>query len=313
MMAAAATMFAACTQSDFVNEVPEEAPQAIGFESYIGKSTRTEYTNDESLHGAGFKVWGYTTEPQIIFDGAHVTWGNPTADKWNCSVTKYWSKTATYNFYATAPQAATMAWDNTNQKFTISDAKSGVSTAAEVIDYLTATKEGVTRANNTDNSVEFNFGHAMSKVAIKLLKSASLADDQVLTVTNVTMTGWNASTGSYDSKATPKWTLATPATEGSAVFVNSETGAIAKGTATDVATEYLIVPQTIAADVLKFTVSYTLGGIAFNGEFATLNTEQVWAPNQFTTYTLTIGPEVIEFGTQVVDGWTSVSGGTSVQ
>ena len=42
MMAAAATMFAACTQSDFVNEVSEEAPQAIGFETFVNKSTRAE-------------------------------------------------------------------------------------------------------------------------------------------------------------------------------------------------------------------------------------------------------------------------------
>ena len=312
-MAAAATMFAACTQSDFVNEVPEEAPQAIGFESYIGKSTRTEYTNDESLHGAGFKVWGYTTEPQIIFDGAHVTWGTPDAGKWNCSETRYWDKNATYNFYATAPKNGVMAWDNTNGKFTITDAKSGVSTEADVIDYLTATKLGVTRAGNGDNTVEFNFGHVMSKVAVKLVKKSTIADAQALYVTNVTMTGWDGSLGNYDSKGTPSvWTLETPATAGSAVFVDTKTAEIGK-TETEVATEYLIVPQTIAANGLVFTVSYELGGITYNAQTAKLTTEQVWAPNQFTTYTLTIGPEVIEFGTQVVDGWNSVDGGTSVQ
>lgn len=313
MMAAAATMFAACTQADFVNEIPE-TEQAIGFESYIGKSTRTVYTDEASLQAAGFKVWGYTTEPQTIFEGAQVTWGTPTADKWNCNVTKYWSKTATYNFYATAPQSATMSWDNTNGKFTITGANSGVSTADNVIDYLTATKPNVTRENNASPTVKFDFGHVMSKVAVKLVKSANIASDQDLKVTNVTMTGWNASLGNYDSKGTPSvWTLEDPSNAGgSAVFVNSTTDAITT-TVTAVNTEYLIVPQTIAANELVFSVSYTLGGITYTNQTAKLTTAQTWAPNQFTTYTLTIGPEVIEFGVNSITGWTSADGGISIQ
>lgn len=315
MTAVAATILVACTEVDMVTTVNEATTQkAIDFDSYVGKSTRTEFTDDESLHAAGFKVWGYTNESETVFDGATVTWGSPVADKWNCSVTKYWSKTATYDFYATAPNADVMSWDNTNQKFTITDAKSGLSTGDDVIDYLTATKLGVTREENGDATVEFDFNHVMSKVAVELVKSSTIDASQELKVTNVTMSGWNGSLGNYDSKGTPTvWTFEEPTNKtGKAVFVNAETGAIGT-TATKVATEYLIVPQTIAANGLVFTVSYTLGGLTYTNQTAKLTTEQTWAPNQFTTYTLTIGPEAIEFGVQNITGWTPVSGGTTVQ
>ena len=42
-MAAAATMLAACSQTDLVNEIPERAPKAIEFENgFVNKSTRAE-------------------------------------------------------------------------------------------------------------------------------------------------------------------------------------------------------------------------------------------------------------------------------
>ena len=309
MMAAAATMLAACTQTDIVQEVNTQ--QAIGFDSYVGKSTRTEFTNDASLHSAGFKVWGYANDSETVFEGVGVTW---SSDKWDYSGDKqYWSKSATYDFYATAPNSTAIAWDNANGKFTITDAKSGLSTESDVIDYLTATKLDVTREGNVDATVEFNFNHVMSKVAVALKKSEDIADTQVLKVTKVTMSGWNSSLGNYDSEETPVWALEDPTNDaGSAVFVSAETAEITT-TETVIGTEFLIVPQTIAAEGLVFTVSYTLDGLEYNEHVAKLSASQVWEPNQFTTYTLTIGPEAIEFGTQVVEGWNPVPGGTSVQ
>ena len=39
-LAAAATMFTACVQSDLVSEIPEAAPQAIDFDAFANKTTR---------------------------------------------------------------------------------------------------------------------------------------------------------------------------------------------------------------------------------------------------------------------------------
>lgn len=297
LMAAAAALFAACAETDFVNEavVVEETPTLIGFETFSNKLTRA---GDEELHDGGFRVWGYAAE-NTVFNGANVTWNKPES-KWDCDVKRYWSKSATYNFYASAPIAGGATWDNTNQKFTISGAQSGT-------DYLTATKLGVTRENNTDASVEFTFNHVMSKVSLKLQKGDNI--DQDLIVTSVEMTGWDDRDGSYDSKATPTWTQSGADKAGTAAFVTTSTGLITTSP-TAVANEFLIIPQKVES--LQFTISYTLGGVAFNGYVATLP-DQTWSENQHTTYTLTIGPELITFGTQQVAGWaTSATPGTSI-
>lgn len=300
-MAAAATMFAACSETDFVNEAAvQDAPQVIGFETFSNKLTRTEFTKPEDLQSVGFNVWGYTAT-ETVFAGDDVTWND---SKWECETKKYWDKTATYNFYATAPKDAGAEWDNTDDKFTISSAKSGESTSTDVIDYLTAIKTGVTRENNgttADASVEFDFNHVMSKVSLALAKSTNV--EGTLKVTSVTMTGWNSNEGSYDSKATPAWSI-TEGTAGSATFVstNAEAASETGTTATTVATSYLIVPQTV--DKLTFTVSYELGDLTYTNQTATLE-NQTWAVNQHTTYTLTIGPELITFGVNDVNGWTN--------
>ena len=118
MMAAAATMLAACTQTDFVNEVPAEAPKAIEFEGgFVNKATRSENSNTSynetfSDHHSTFAVWAYkkatpTSGRTVVFDGEVVAVedGNYTYTN-----TAYWDKgAASYAFVAAAP--ATHDWD----------------------------------------------------------------------------------------------------------------------------------------------------------------------------------------------------------
>lgn len=111
-LAAATTLFAACVQTDVVNDIPEPQQQAISFETFANKQTRAEnsgaaYTeNDLSNHHTTFKVWGYknitTTK---VFDGITVSYTDSEWDYVNQSQkTVYWDKTATrYDFYAAAP------------------------------------------------------------------------------------------------------------------------------------------------------------------------------------------------------------------
>ena len=109
MMAAAATMLAACSQSDVLNEVQvQEEAQAIGFSTYAGKATRAENSTAENvsnleLHHGSFKVWGYKdTYTGFVFDNVRVTADG--AGNWTYSPKKYWDKAATnYHFYAAAP------------------------------------------------------------------------------------------------------------------------------------------------------------------------------------------------------------------
>lgn len=120
MMAAAATMLAACTQTDFVNDIPAQAPKAIAFENgFVNKSTRSEnsssnYTLKFSDHHNSFKVWGYknvSTTP--VFDGrvVNVTLGSESQSEiyQYAGGLVYWDESASsYQFYAAAP--ATHNW-----------------------------------------------------------------------------------------------------------------------------------------------------------------------------------------------------------
>ncbi len=114
MMAAAATMLAACTQSDFVNEVPTEAPKAIAFENgFVNKTTRSEnsssnYTLKFSDHHGNFNVWGYKnndTEPVFNEKTVNVTLGqNAGSEIYTYNGLVYWDESAdSYHFYAAAP------------------------------------------------------------------------------------------------------------------------------------------------------------------------------------------------------------------
>ena len=112
MMAAAATMLAACTQTDFVNEVPAETPKAIEFEGgFVNKATRSEnsntgYNETFSDHHSTFAVWAYkkatpTSGRTVVFDGEVVTVDNGNYTYTN---TAYWDKeAASYAFVAAAP------------------------------------------------------------------------------------------------------------------------------------------------------------------------------------------------------------------
>ena len=117
MIAAAATLFAACAETDVINDIIEEsAPQAIGFETFADKITRqvSNATALNSYHDA-FGVWAYKTtnvneavmpnyKVDYKVDGDDLTWEYAGV---NDQTIKYWDKNADYEFYAYAPYNAT--------------------------------------------------------------------------------------------------------------------------------------------------------------------------------------------------------------
>ena len=323
MMAAAATMFAACTQSDFVNLVPE-TPQAIGFENHVGKSTRAEITNEAALSAEnGFVVWGYKTATEgltwdgtkpitTIFSGVNVYGAD---GNWTYANKKYWDKASTYNFYAVAPfSPASGTYSVTNAAtgyVTITGVKSAL--ASESDDFM-VDRNG---AKNVDGDytgshakVNFDFNHIMSKVSLQLKCGGINAGDKI-TVTSITMTGWNSNDGVFiqTKDATPtlgdisEWSTTPAGTAGSATFTGSyeltPAGPIVP------VNSYIMVPQTVAE--LTFTLNYTItyadasteNFLAHTGKLTT----QTWGTDTHTTYTITVGPAPIEFEVNTVAGF----------
>jgi hypothetical protein len=315
MMAAAATMLAACSQSDFVNDVPESAPQAIGFENHIGKSTRAAITSVDDLKNAngGFTVWGYKsklTTPDwgtqaTVFNGKNVTW---TGSAWTYSPLQYWDKTATYKFYAAAP-AGDYSIDSATGFVTISDVESAKYTESK--DYL-VTRGAKTQDGTNTNTIKFDLHHTMTKVVVKLQRTT----DADITVTSLSMSGWDNALGTFaqNSDATPdnatdtdEWTLATPAVAGDVNFVGNgcteKTVVLNSSDAVTVSDYYIMVPQEIAANTLAFTLSYTINGQTFTDHIGTLADKQIWGTDVCITYTVKVGPAAISFDVNSICNW----------
>ena len=156
MMAAAAMMFAACAETELVNEVNTVAePQAIGFETFANKATRAtennagEYSWKLQDHHLTFKVWGGKNADgslQSVYatgDPGVVTFGTA----WVADPLKYWDKTAGYyDFMAAAPAepAAGVKWVAT----TTTDHDFSTATLALNSFVLKGTNLSVTKSTN---------------------------------------------------------------------------------------------------------------------------------------------------------------------
>lgn len=108
LMAIAATMFAACSQTEIIDEVADNStPKAIGFTTYAEGQTRAEnsgadYTWHLESHHKTFNVWAYKNVSDTkVFNGDVVTHNESI---WEYTGTRYWDKAADkYEFYAAAP------------------------------------------------------------------------------------------------------------------------------------------------------------------------------------------------------------------
>lgn len=293
LMAATAALFAACAETDFVNEaavVEGNAPQAIGFEGFAGKSTRAEIANVGLLQDAGFNVWGYTgTAPEdVVFDGDNVDYddGAWTYVDGDPDVLKPWEAGKTYLFGAIAPQTATGTLSNAGV-YTITGATSGY--AKDVTDYLIAETQSI--PSNEARLVTLDFKHIMSKVSVKVTGSADV------TINKIEMKGWKNDAGSFTSPTT--WAIASDATANYTNVYDAGTGnyvetAIVNGNSG--AEPFLIVPQTAT---LTFKLTYKVGALDYVKEVEVA--DQVLAQNTHTTFTFSVGAAYILFDATLTD------------
>lgn len=309
MLAAATMMFAACAETDLVNEVNmEEAPKAIEFDAFANKTTRAEIgTQDNPLTKTTLKVWGWKTVEQVntdIFSGIGVKYD----DKWtymNANDVKYWDQNAIYNFYAASPFAenVTINGDIDDCTIQITGVTGGAADADAdaTVDYL-ITRATSVESGATPSLVDFTLSHIMSKVTVQVKYSDELVTSGA-TLTALTMDGWNASAGTFTQNATTEWGI-TGTSTGSYDFLKAtqteDDDVTLTTTAQSIGSSYLMVPQENVT--LNFTISYTLGGETFEAQTGEL-TGQTWETNTHYVYTITIKPNAIEFGTATVNGW----------
>lgn len=199
LMAAAATMFAACSQNDVLNEVQvQEEAQAIGFSTYSSKATRAENNNTAvnttnlETHHKTFKVWGYkNTYAEYVFGGVRVSADD--AGNWTYSPKKYWDKAATsYQFYAAAPdnglwQLSSNTTAQDDDYFYISSfelqgtslAHTSHQSSFESVadcDLMIASPCSMDRTMY-GNDVQLAFNHILSRLNVKVKKGTNLANN----------------------------------------------------------------------------------------------------------------------------------------
>lgn len=153
MIAAAATLFVACTERDTFSEIKNET-DLIGFETFHSKATKASVSSASDLtdENGGFGVYGFkhlnnrtandgainlsdvseTNNANYvtpIFDNVKVWYSNGASTKnFTYAVPKYWDKLKYYTFFAYAPQVAKatssstgITFDQATGKFTRND------------------------------------------------------------------------------------------------------------------------------------------------------------------------------------------------
>ena len=347
MIAAAAALFAACSSNDTFKEIEtQESP--ITFNQSINKVTRAHIGSIDNLKTeGGFVVYGYksldnfsTKASPDIFAGKTVYWDG-TNSVWKYDGLRFWDKNAKYNFYAVAPVSPTdgatygiqgnPATAATFGQITITGAHSNKSTASDdyLIDRTGVLNElGSAHTGSTNPTVDFNFHHIMAKVQFAL---KSTLTSGTITVTSLTMTGWDNGAGNFtqnmsytgapSSIVCDEWNIPT-ASAGSVALVGSGTGNTsvvltcgASATATTLEDWYIMVPQQIAYTApstgLTFTVTYTYSDGAaqnpytetFTNQVAVVPSTQTWGTDSYMTYTLDIKPNEIKFDVHSICGF----------
>ena len=134
MLAATAALFAACAETELVNEVNVEGtPQEIGFSTYAQKATRAtennyaDYAWELSNHHTGFYVWAsknIAPDSWVEVYAADAPGAVTYSTVWTANPLKYWDKAAnSYEFYAAAPLG--VAWKYQNATATPNDGSTG--------------------------------------------------------------------------------------------------------------------------------------------------------------------------------------------
>ena len=217
-----------------------------------------------------------------------------------------------------------------NKKFgfiSITGAKSAKYTNSD--DYLVARggAENQLGSNHVSNNttVDFEFHHVMAKVDFKL---KSTLTSGTIVVSGLKMVGWDNATSNFVQKTanTPnqldkeEWTLGNTVvvTTNDAIATlipsstnNQETSIslTCGGDAMSLSDWYIMVPQSIQANSLKFYVTYSYTSTdgnyseTFTNQEATLTSAQTWGTDSHTTYTLDIKPNAITFDVTSVCGF----------
>lgn len=267
-----ATGLAACTQNEEISSL--ENQKAITFDTYVGRdaATRASVIDVDALKTSGFGVFGYYTTSDWTTSATPNFMYNQkvsTAD-WTYEPLKYWPADGMISFFAYAPHGTGTLSANTAEgtptlNYTVP------TTIAEQKDLLVAGAQ----KNRTDNTVNFTFKHALSRIGfgVKLADGSAVDNQTTITFSSIALTAdfdsSNTLTLDLDGSGNVQWGTPTTATDVTYTLYNTNdaTDNIADiALSTDIApinntSSYLMVlPQdfTVSGEEMEITANFSL-------------------------------------------------------
>lgn len=278
MMAIAATMFAACSQTEVIDEVVDNStPKAIGFTTYAEGQTRAEnsstsYGEDLYAHHESFSVWGYKYVGNTYTHVFTEQFVNNTGTGWNYNPIRYWDKAATnYGFYAATPVGlwtinyatadnlstgyftTTSDYTLTGENYNPSSLGDALATSFKTFsndkDLMIADASTVGIAGQA-NPVNFQFIHLLSRLNVTIKAHTDFENKNKIRINSITVNNL-LSTGAFNEnkravqEKVNRWT-----TTGATVDYNY-TGTSEVETSALYAIQCLVMPQDAAYKEIK--------------------------------------------------------------
>ena len=299
VLGVAVAALASCTNEE-VTEVAQN--RAIGFNSFVGNTTKAVTETTQASMGTNFYVIGYC-------DGVNTIFKNELS-----TAVYYWEANKSYVFgaYYDGGKIENATFNYLTQKltfpsYTVDDAK----------DLVVATNTRTSGAEpSTEQAVELTFKHMLSKV--KFTFNTKAGDNYELKISDLKFTAVQTADGTYTgpyASADIDWT---EVSEGEYVYADMPDVAVEanKYTASE---EKLVIPQANTNSInVNFTA--TVSGHAIEGEksatysgtLAYADGSNEWKPGYAYNYTATIDIEdiddslkdkIIEFTVTGVDKW----------
>ena len=184
---------AACNKAEVV-----EAPQgdAIAFgDAFVDNSTKAIYNEAKDIKG--FTVWGNVegtnTDPLALYpEGATVTRGSAgLGEAWTCSVARYWTPLASYNFTAIANGIGTDLVNGIPTK--ISYSINSTDPADLIYGATTAeTNESAVPVGGVNSAkvVTFTMQHLLSRIQVAF-QNLMEGGDYTYDISDITLTTWD--------------------------------------------------------------------------------------------------------------------------
>lgn len=319
LMATAAALFAACAETDFVNEATvQDAPQAIGFETFSNKATRHSTLSTMNTYHTSFGVYGYNDVDGLFMENYKVAyadskWGyngvQGGTDGTTVQEMKYWNKKTSYDFYAYAPYDKDVtitagkftipvgdyaAEENLQQTFSI-DRNNDVFTAD--VDWMEAApKEDYTHAIAA--TVPLSFSHMLSKLIVEVKTTG----DEDVVIEKLSITGDTYKTGSFDGE---DWTATNN------VVLEGSVGTVTLNNTPYYSMEYLLIPVTTAAP--KLTIKYKVNGQTYTETDLDITGITSFAEGTYYTLTITVGLVPIAFSATANEWTKGTPGSVSIE